>query len=989
MPAPAVRLRLFGLPALEQGGQTWPLPFERRSQLLVLLARRGGWVARAEAAALLWPGLDERQAGANLRKTLFRLGPTPWSGAVQSQAGALAFAGTTDLAAFEAALAGGRLDEALTIAGGPGGGALAVGFDDDANEAWSAWLRHERDRVRGAWRTAALEWLAGAVPPPAALAWSERLLESDPFDEAALGTHLGALTASGQVDEAHAAWEGFAARLHDELGLAPGASLLALRPGAARQVHPPSFAEGFVGRAAEMRRMASLLEQDDCRLLCILGPGGIGKTRLAERARFELACGFADGSLVVPLDDVRSSGEFGERLAGALGVPARGDALAQAMAALAGRRMLLLLDNAESLPDAGACLSRLLAAAPAVKLLVTSRVRPGACGEWLLALDGLPCPEDEDLDRFETFDAVRLFVQCVRRLVPDFAPAREAAAIVEICRLVEGLPLALEWAAAWVRVLSCAEIAAELREGSALLAGEDPLRTRRHASIEQVFEQSWQKLGPAERSALARLAVFRGGFTPAAARAVAGASMPELAALVDRSLVAKEGARLRLHALVQQGAAARLGAAREAALDAHAGWFLAWLAPLRSGAAHGARDVLQALDTEHENLRQAWCHAAQRGRAEALLASLPVLVDHWEHRARFEDGRAMLQAALDAPAGQDARLRPLLVGTLALMIERLGRYDDACALAAQALASAAPRDAAARYRALSVLGGCELIRGNPVRALGLQRRALAVARRSRPADLPSALDNLALVEKRLGHYEASVHLSLEALAGHRRHGDDARGALCLSNLGSIHMLLDENERAAACLEEARTIAGRLGLVSTLAFAEANLTELATKRGDFTAARRHAQAAHAVARRCGLRPLQGWLEVQLARAAAHEGDAGTAAAHLSQAATLALALGAPSVKAAVLLGLCELLELQGRATAARRVLAFAADEPALSVPDRDELRAEWARRVSSHTADAPWPALALDELLRRVVAEAPTACTALAALLTDERPAHGA
>ena len=575
---------------------------------------------------------------------------------------------------------------------------------------------------------------------------------------------------------------------------------------------------------------------------------------------------------------------------------------------------------------------------------------------------------------------MRLFVQRARRAVPGFAPHTEAAAIIEICRLVEGLPLALEMAAAWVRVLSCDEIVAELREGSALLASSELPRVRRHASIEQVFEQSWQQLGAAERGVLARLAVFRGGFTPAAARAVAGASMPMLAALTDRSLVAKDGTRLRLHPLVQQLAAARLGAARDAALDTHAAWFHGWLAPLRTGAAHGARDALQAIDTEHDNMRQAWCHAAQRGQAEVLLASLPVLVHHCEHRARFEDGRSLLQAALDATAGQDARLRPPMVGALALMIERLGRYDEACALAEQALALAAPRDAAARYRALSVLGGCELIRGDPVRARGLQRRALAVARRGRPADLPSALDNLALVEKRLGHYDESVRLSLEALAGHLRNGDDARAALCLSNLASIHMLLDENESAADYLKQARAIAGRLGLVSTIAFAEANLTELATKRGDFAAARRHAQAAHEVALRCGLRPLQGWLEVQLARAAAYEGDAGTAGAHLSQAAALALALGAPSVKAAVLLGLAELLERRGQASAARRVLAFAADEAALSVPDRDELRAEWARRVSPGQAEAPWPALALDELLRRVVTEAPAAHAQLAAIL---------
>ena len=133
--------------------------------------------------------------------------------------------------------------------------------------------------------------------------------------------------------------------------------------------------------------------------------------------------------------------------------------------------------------------------------------------EWLLPLEGLPCPEIEDQDHFEAFDAVRLFVQAAQRVEPALVPAVEAAAIVDICRQLEGLPLALELAAAWTRVLSCDAIAAELRQGTELLHAADAAHPARHASIDVVFDQSWRLLSPIERDSLSRLSVFHGGFS--------------------------------------------------------------------------------------------------------------------------------------------------------------------------------------------------------------------------------------------------------------------------------------------------------------------------------------------------------------------------------------------------------------------------------------------------------------------------------------------
>ncbi len=744
---------------------------------------------------------------------------------------------------------------------------------------------------------------------------------------------------------------------------------------------------GFVGRAIELRRIAALLARDECRLLCLIGPGGIGKTRLARHAQHALTPQFADGSVFVALEDVDTPALLLGRLLHELGVgrsAAPGDAFAAVAAALASRQVLLVLDNFEALAEQAAVLERLLAAGPRIKLLVTSRVRLPVAGEWSMPLEGLPWPEPEDEDRAEAFDAVRLFVQTAQRLQPALDPAAERAAIVDICRQVDGLPLAIELAAAWVRLMPAAAIADELRRGSDLLRAVDATHPPRHASIEQVFEQSWQRLAAAEQQALARLAVFRGGFTPEAARAVAGAALPVLAALLDKSLLHRQGARLQLHPLVQQLAHQRLqGEARMRTQAGHAAHFHDLLRQLQRRAATGEGQALDLIDAEFENCRLAWQHALDQAQADALARMALVLVDHCEHRARFEDGLALLRPLLDAPALEQAQgLLATAHGQVALMHYRLSHVADAQVHASQALALArAARDRPARLLALRELAACATATGQLAEARRRYREALALARAlSQP--VAKLLENLSLVEKRSGHYAEALRLADEALAMYRRDGQHAALALGLSNMASMRMFMDEDEAAAALLREALALSEREGLTSTRAYALANLTELAFKTQDWPAAQAHADRALEVARSTGLRPLAGWLQVQRARLALRCGQPEAARTELADAARLALALGAPALKAALLLGFAEFAEAHGHAAAARRVLAFGAEDQSLGMADRDELRAAWARRADLAHPDPPWPALPLHELLRRIADEAGSGHRALLALLND-------
>jgi len=987
MPA---HLILLGTPSIAHGDATRALPFERRTQLLAYLALKAGWVGRAEIAALLWPEQEAKLAYTNLRKALHRLPALAAGVDVQAEGNALRVGVDTDVGAFESALRDGRIADALALWRGD----LLRGFDEDANEAWTGWLRFERDRLRGAWRSAASEYLAGDPPVRDAIALAARLVEADPLDEGALRLHLQALVRGGQVAHARQVHREFADRLQRELALAPGPALAAVfeAPGASRSPdrtaaapRPAAAADGFVGRAVELRRVSGLLAQDDCRLLCLSGPGGVGKTRFAQRIVAELGDRFEDGATFVALDDLSSAQEIGARLLRELGVvaKARVEAGDQAVETLRAMQKLLVLDNFEHVIDGAPLVERLIAQCPRVRIVVTSRIRLALPSEWLFPLEGLPWPDAEDRDRIEDFDAVRLFAGVARRMRPDFSAANEAVAVIDICQQVEGLPLALELAASWTRLLSCEAIAKELREGRELLRSEDGVRPARHASIEAVFEQSWRLLSDIERDVLARLSVMSGSFTAEAARDVAFARLAVLASLADKSLLHRDDARLRLHPLVQQLAGAKLPAdAAFAAHAAHAAHYLNLLHQLKPGLRVMGPEALEVIDSDYENCRQAWHFAVETGEGAALRQSVPALVGYFEDRARFAEGRALLAGAIESSlAERDPALKALLVGQAALIELRLARYAEADAMAADALAIGRHSgDPGIRFRALSVRAGCAVNTGRLADAKRWYSEALAVARRTGAlADVAPTLENIALVEKRLGRYDEALRMSSEAIDRYRAHGDVARLAVGLSNLGSLHLFLGRTGPGKAALEEALRLAERHDLVSTKAYALANLVELALKERDRSRAQELADRALGMTEAAGMRALAGWLELQRARLAAWRGDLAQAHALLSKGAALASALDAPSLKAAAIIACADVLHALGEPASAQHVLAFGMAQDAISAPDREELRQAW-EGLGSDPLPATWPVASLDDLMRRLADEAALAHAPLVAAL---------
>ncbi len=1009
MTASDVHLTLLGPPAVRARGALQALPLERRTQLAVLLALRRQWVPRTEVAAMLWPEQPTKLAFANLRKTLFRMTALPWAAAIESQPTALRLQVATDVMAFESALHERRLADAVAVYGGE----LLARFDDGAGEAWSRWVAFERGRLSAAWRSAALELLAAAgLAPAAAIALAVRLLEADPFDEAALQHQLLALAQDGQAAAARQLWQQFAERLAQDLGLEPGAHLRALRErlGAAERLHntpePPLPAtpadDGFVGRTVELHRMAELLTHADCRLLCLVGPGGVGKTTLARRALALQAGRFAQGVVFAALEGIDTAPLFGQRLAELAGVQStRGsDPLADVVAAWRDGERLLVLDNFEQLAEHTPLLQRLLQGCPRLKLLVTSRLRLAVAGQWSMTVDGLPCPDPEDEDHAEAFDAVRLFVKAARRVEPAFAASASAAAersaIVDICRHVDGLPLALELAGAWVRVLSCSAIARELARDTALLRTSDTRHPPRHASIEAVFDHSWQRLGATERTALSRLAVFRSGFSVEAARAVAGAALPVLAALADKSLLRRGEPKLTLHPLVQQFALAKLAefepqgtGQSSGTVAAHSHYFLRRLADARAGVRHGDRELLRGVDADFSDLRAAWRHASRHGPAEDLQRAARSLMNYCNHRGRREEGLALLEEALSgalssASSGESAAAPAAAAAELAAcaanMAYRLHRFERAQALATQAYGGAwRTRELATQQLAANLLGSLLWHAGKLPQCKRWFKRALALARKGHdPIAVAGGLDNLALLSSTLGELDEALDLYRQAWLQHRAGANFAGEALSLSNQSALLVARGEVDAARTALLDAQALCVRHGLHSTNCFVESNLATVALLRGDHLAGAHHAQSAIALSESTGERAVMIDARAALGWAALQAGELERARSELAAALTLGVLIGRMSQVLSALVLFGEVLAAQGAGAAAVRVLKLVLQQPALEQADRWRVQQQLVV-LGAAAGGPPWRGPSLEQLPRRVIAEAGQAY----ALLIDD------
>ncbi len=628
--------------------------------------------------------------------------------------------------------------------------------------------------------------------------------------------------------------------------------------GAAAPAHPvvlpppivslPAAPNALVGREAELEALAGLLRDPAVRLITLAGLGGAGKTRLALAAAAAHTGAFADGVAFVALAPVESPEQLARMIAGALGVEAsdRGSPADQLLGYLHERHMLLVLDNFEHDLAGADLLAEIAGRAPDVTLLVTSRERLRLPFEWVIHVAGLP-----------RNDALALFVQRARQAGYAVADG-DRTAIARICALVDGLPLAIELAAAWTPLLACQEIAAEIERSMDFLArGVRPHpggrgASQRHHSLRAVFDSSWRLLPEAERRVLLRLSVFRRGFSRAAAEAVCGAPglLPALAALADRSLLrAGAGGRFELHEMVRQFAAELLDSAPADHADArarHAAYYAGLLAQHETALKSDAQlATLAALAPDMDNIRLAWQHAVEAADGARLHQMAPGLGWLYEVRAWFAEADAAFgrAAAALAPtaAGDGAADRAaygLILATHGWFRFRAGSPADATALLDRSIPLLrGGHDAEGLALALIWRGFIGDLLGDTAAARGVLQAALDAARGTGSGWLAAlALAAAGAAAQRRGDLPQARELLCDSVAAWRAVGDPRGLVYSLTFLSAVLVDLRRYHEAQTLLHECVAICGRLNDQWGMAAALNRLGVIAARQGDLAEAR---------------------------------------------------------------------------------------------------------------------------------------------------------
>ncbi|MCB0063360.1 MAG: tetratricopeptide repeat protein [Caldilineaceae bacterium] len=803
-----------------------------------------------------------------------------------------------------------------------------------------------------------------------AQALTARTLQREPTWEAAHRRTMTLLARLGKVDEALVHYQQCRHVLEQELGVEPDkeTTLLYQTLRATHKPPPhnlPTATTRFVGRETELLALKTLVCDADCRLLTITGAGGVGKTRLALQladlfaqptAHHTPDCSFPDGIYLLSLTALDNANTITAMLAERLGFTFydEGNAKQQLLDALQDKRMLLVLDNVEHLVDTTAAMhgaqnstaspqipselialvAEMLAGSPHLKFVMTSRTRLNMQGERLFSLGGLHYPaqsapfiahstleHDERTELTESaaiarklndteYSAIQLFVQSARRLQAHYVLLdRDWPAVVRICQLVQGMPLGILLAAAWMDVYTPAEIADEISRSLDFLEADLPDLPLRQRSIRAAIDHSWRMLAPPEQAFFQRLSIFRGSFSRHAAQQIADATPRLLQSLVKKSLLQPivQG-RFLLHELLRQYTAETLADDEVTALELrnrHSRYFaqaaLTWAAALKDAR---QQQTLKAMDADSENLHVAWQWLIATEDVDAQLEMVNGLCQFYLWRGRYQEGIDTVKPALQRltflrgqhDAETVARLRVLLTTWHGLFLRVLGHHVEARQQLEAALAQlqSAPHfgekagdESEEEFSGETAFVWLQL--GNTLRETDRHRaklcynESLACYRATGDAwGTANALAALGWLIQHLGAYDDARQIYQESLALRQTLRDQRGIAGCLRALGGITLYQGNHDEAERLIRRSIAIYGEMDDQAGIAAGLGKLGEALTLLGRAAEAVDPLEESIALYHTLGLQEEEMFAHAVLAHTSIHLGNY-AAALHYAQVA----------------------------------------------------------------------------------------------------------